>query len=55
MFKQISDEEKQLLHAIFEEQKTNEEIAKELGISIEALRKRKYRLRKKLKQLSNSD
>lgn len=54
MFKHISDEEKQLLHAIFEEQKTNEEIAKELSISIEALRKRKYRLRKKLKQLSNS-
>jgi RNA polymerase sigma factor (sigma-70 family) len=54
MFKHITEEEKQLLHAIFEEQKTSEEMAKELGISVEAVRKRKYRLRSKLKRLGNS-
>ena len=55
MFKHITDVEKQLLHAIYLEQKTNEELAKEIGISIEAIRKRKYRLRSKLKGLGNKD
>lgn len=55
MFKDLTQEEKQLLHAIFVDQKTNNEIAKEIGISIEAIRKRKYRLRSKLRKLGNSD
>lgn len=54
MFKFITDEEKRLLCAIFEEQKTNGEIAEEFGISVEAIRKRKYRLLAKLKKVGKN-
>ena len=54
MFKFITDEEKRLLCAIFEEQKTNGEIAEEFGISVEAIRKRKYRLLAKLKRMGRN-
>ena len=54
MFKQMTDEEKQLLHAVFVEQQTNEELAEQFGISVEAAKKRKYRLKNKLKDMGRS-
>ena len=49
VFEQMTDEEKQLLHAIFFERQTNEELAQQFGISVEAAKKRKGRLKNKLK------
>ena len=54
VFKQMTDEEKQLLHAIFVERQTNEELAEQFGISVEAARKRKYRLKNKLRDMGRS-
>ncbi|MGM9950025.1 MAG: RNA polymerase sigma factor [Lysinibacillus sp.] len=51
MFEQMTDEEKQLLHAVFVEQQTNEELAERFGISVEAAKKRKYRMKNKLKEM----
>ena len=51
LLKRVSKEEGQLLRMIFIEQYTNEEIAATYQLSIEAARKRKYRLMQKLKKL----
>ncbi|WP_332651256.1 sigma-70 family RNA polymerase sigma factor [Lysinibacillus sp. 54212] len=44
-----SQHERGLLYALFIEQKTNKEIALELGLSVEAIKKRRQRLINKLK------
>ncbi|WP_431029985.1 sigma-70 family RNA polymerase sigma factor [Lysinibacillus sp. LZ02] len=45
---QLKEEEKKLLHDVFIKDKSNEQLAKEYGISVEGIRKRKHRLRQKL-------
>ena len=48
---QLNEEEKRLLHLMFNEQRSNEELSVYYGISHESIRKRKYRLRRKLQEL----
>lgn len=50
---ELSDEEKKLIHAIYEQQLTTKEIAERYDYSYEALKKKRQRLMKKLKQLAN--
>ena len=51
VIEQLNEEEKQLLYLVYNEQRTNEELARYYEISVEAIKKRKYRLRMKLKEL----
>ena len=51
VIEQLNEEEKQRLYLVYNEQRTNEELARYYEISVEAIKKRKYRLRMKLKEL----
>ena len=51
VIEQLNEEEKQLLKLAFIEQRSNEELAGAYKISVEGIKKRKYRLRMKLKVL----
>ena len=46
---QLTKEERDLIYALFFDEKTESEVAKSLGVSQQAIHKRKNRILKKLK------